>query len=50
MIGFFAVLGIAARNGIMMVSHFQHLERHEGEAFARRSSCAGRSSGWRRSS
>ena len=33
MIGVFAVLGIAARNGIMMVSHFQHLERVEGEPF-----------------
>lgn len=27
------MLGIAARNGIMMVSHFQHLERVEGEPF-----------------
>jgi Cu/Ag efflux pump CusA len=27
------VLGIAARNGIIMINHFQHLERHEGEAF-----------------
>ena len=27
------VLGIAARNGIMMVSHFRHLEIAEGEPF-----------------
>jgi Cu/Ag efflux pump CusA len=32
-VGFFTVMGIAARNGILMINHFQHLERHEGEPF-----------------
>ncbi|NRQ31153.1 efflux RND transporter permease subunit [Nonomuraea sp. NN258] len=33
LVGFFTVLGIAARNGILMINHFQHLEDHENEPF-----------------
>jgi Cu/Ag efflux pump CusA len=33
LVGFLTVLGIAARNGIIMINHFQHLERHEAETF-----------------
>jgi CzcA family heavy metal efflux pump len=33
LVGLLAVFGIAARNGIMLINHFQHLERHEGESF-----------------
>ena len=33
LVGFFTVLGITARNGIMLISHFQHLETKEGVPF-----------------
>jgi CzcA family heavy metal efflux pump len=33
MVGLLTVLGIAGRNGILMIAHFQHLEREEGVPF-----------------
>ncbi len=33
LVGFVTVLGIAARNAIMLVSHYRHLEHEEGQAF-----------------
>jgi CzcA family heavy metal efflux pump len=35
LVGFFAVLGIAARNGILLIAHFRHLEQEEGVPFGR---------------
>ncbi|CAN5308865.1 efflux RND transporter permease subunit [soil metagenome] len=33
LVGFVTVIGISARNGIMLLSHYDHLRRVEGEAF-----------------
>tara|TARA_R110002072_G_scaffold141664_3_gene286944 strand:- start:55408 stop:58659 length:3252 start_codon:yes stop_codon:yes gene_type:complete len=34
LVGFIALLGVAARNAILLVDHYQHLMREEGESFS----------------
>lgn len=36
LVGFIAVAGVAARNSIMLLSHYLHLMQHEGEGFTRK--------------
>ena len=36
LVGFIAVAGVAARNSIMLLSHYLRLMHHEGETFSRR--------------
>ena len=35
LVGFIAIAGISARNSIMMLSHYLHLMKHEGEGFTK---------------
>ena len=35
LVGFIAVAGVAARNSIMLISHYLHLMQHEGEDFTK---------------
>src|SRR4030095_15507169 len=35
LVGFVTVLGIAARNGVMLISHYRHLEEQENLPFGR---------------
>lgn len=35
MVGFIALAGIASRNGILLLNHYLHLVRHEGEGWTR---------------
>ena len=35
LVGFIAVAGVAARNSIMLISHYLHLMQHEGEGFTK---------------
>ena len=47
LVGFLTVFGIAARNKIMLINHYQHLEKVEGEVFGPHLVSAAPSSGSR---
>jgi HME family heavy-metal exporter len=35
MVGFISLCGIASRNGILLINHYMHLVKHEGESWTR---------------
>jgi Cu/Ag efflux pump CusA len=35
LVGFLTILGIAARNGVMLIKHYEHLEKKEGVPFGK---------------